>query len=830
MSNNNTAESGPDQEATKTCSHDFKLVGVDGAIAKGALIRHVSWPEINEVFGLFHEGLLIPYHDIDGNSVTDKSGEYFRIKTDAQSAGNGYVSKSITQHTYIPPKLSDLGSSDHLIIVGSEHSSLALASEGIASVGCPGHPEPDGFDGYNGYANKEGLTPEFLAALNVVEPEKIIFIGEKGSLYDIRFAAAAVELSQYRLTEASPAIQVFAQCIPTDAPGESLAECRDYLGSSFGFWLESIQKSAICVVPTWDKSTAAFHLLESNTATLKKICSNDSDQLAVGKNLAKVAAQINDPLVEERIRALAESFGIARRPFTQEIKKLRTRGSHVMDATDESSTVVDISRQNAEWTEMVIRSVKDETYAIGEGQLAGLYEENLKPFTAAEFASFVDAPGRCRFVKTNGSGEQATVPFAKHLSEMALASTRNHGEHIRPVNFVSTTPVLVLTSEQKCDLITSYSPDHRILITGCTGKDMILPSNQGNPLIKIIRLLLDFEWVEDGSFARAIAMLLTPALTRGGFLNSGRAPLIVISKNAVGAGGGFLSRVLSSIYGHQPTSLVPSSPDKFHESLTRVLFEGKSIITLDNIRGGILSQIPKLESFLTEPIFDGRMIFRHGSINVEHVCMLATSNGMTVSRDIADRSIEISIRKRPFSYTFTAWPEGNIFKHIAVNRNEYLSEIYGAIQNWVEAGMPGGSTTGFRFSEWERATSWIVEQIVPNKGLKMFPQGSDHRIQAAERMSNPDFDLVTNICHELHAQGHTGKELSAAEIASFCGGSIDFGEEDPTKVNRIFGIKLKAFFREQEQIKTVGGGFQISKSKKKLNGRESPHYTVTRVE
>jgi len=222
-----------------------------------------------------------------------------------------------------------------------------------------------------------------------------------------------------------------------------------------------------------------------------------------------------------------------------------------------------------------------------------------------------------------------------------------------------------------------------------------------------------------------------------------------------------------------------------------------------------------------------RQIYKHGFINV---MLMTTSNGMTVSPDIADRSVEIGIRKRPPDYSFTQWPEGNIFRHIEANRARYLATIYGAIQYWVDAGMPGGSTTGLRFAEWESAVSWIVEQVLPEKALRLFPQGRAGRVTAAERMSTADFDLLTEICRTLDATGYAGQELTAAAIVKICGDSIDCGGDDPVKAARKLGMTLGSYFRDGKQMKNVGDGFRIDLKKKNVNGRATPHYTVCRAD
>lgn len=160
-------------------------------------------------------------------------------------------------------------------------------------------------------------------------------------------------------------------------------------------------------------------------------------------------------------------------------------------------------------------------------------------------------------------------------------------------------------------------------------------------------ILQDFDFPSERDAGRALAFLLTPALASGRFLDSGRSPFFMIAKDQCGAGAGTLVRLMTTIYGLKPASITPNDPKAAKEDISKLLLDGANFIYFDNIRTGILSKLDFLESLLTEPMFTCRAPYVHGEIGVASCVFACTSNGTHLSRDLASRTVKITIRKRP---------------------------------------------------------------------------------------------------------------------------------------------------------------------------------------
>ncbi len=191
-----------------------------------------------------------------------------------------------------------------------------------------------------------------------------------------------------------------------------------------------------------------------------------------------------------------------------------------------------------------------------------------------------------------------------------------------------------------------------------------------------------------------------------------------------------------------------------------MLLSGAGFIYFDNARGRGLQNLPELESLLTEPVFNCRAPYRHGEANVERRVIAVSSNGAVFSRDLASRTVKISIRKQPAGYAFADYAEGSIEDHVAANRARYLGAIFSLVRDWAAAGRPAGEgLTGFRFGQWERACSWILQKHFPGLGLL----DTSHQ-EAQDRLADPDHDLLRNL-FRLVVDGETRGELTASGLA-----------------------------------------------------------------
>ena len=100
-----------------------------------------------------------------------------------------------------------------------------------------------------------------------------------------------------------------------------------------------------------------------------------------------------------------------------------------------------------------------------------------------------------------------------------------------------------------------------------------------------------------------------------------------------------------------------------------------------------------------------------------------TSNGVESTRDFANRSSIIRIRKR-IGHSYRTYPEGDLLSHVKANQPYYLGCVFSVIREWLEMGKQRTSVTEHDFREWARPLDWIVQNV--------FPGGSPSR-RAPER-------------------------------------------------------------------------------------------------
>ena len=161
--------------------------------------------------------------------------------------------------------------------------------------------------------------------------------------------------------------------------------------------------------------------------------------------------------------------------------------------------------------------------------------------------------------------------------------------------------------------------------------------------------IAEYDFTTTADKSRAIAAILTPALKFGGLLEA-HIPMLVVEANESQAGKGFFLEQVQSIY-REPASMVTQRQGgvgSFDESLGQALIDGRPFIQLDNIRGRIGS--PYFEALLTRPLgrtVPARVPYK-GEVQVrpDRFVFQLTSNGFESTRDLANRSCIIRIRKR----------------------------------------------------------------------------------------------------------------------------------------------------------------------------------------
>lgn len=346
-----------------------------------------------------------------------------------------------------------------------------------------------------------------------------------------------------------------------------------------------------------------------------------------------------------------------------------------------------------------------------------------------------------------------------------------------------------------------YDERTRLLITGGEKPPEVARETAAAALLE---LLSEFEFQSGGDKARAIASLITPALKMGGFI-TGRVPADVAEADQSQSGKTFRQKLIAAIY-NERVSLVTNREGgvgSADESLNQQLIAGRPFIQFDNFRGRFDS--PHLEAFLTaEGAFPCRVPHR-GEITVppENYFVFLTSNGVDTTRDFANRSNIIRIRKKRPGFQFRRYPEGDLLAHVRAQQPFYLGCVFAVIREWHAAGKPRTDETRHDFRDWVQVVDWIAQNIF---GAPAVMEGHQ---QAQERVSNPALVWLRAVALTVDQAGELNKPFIASELHSICDNSdINIpglrDAQDEDKAKKVIGMVMAKLFRDTDELDIDG--------------------------
>src|SRR6266481_2891046 len=105
--------------------------------------------------------------------------------------------------------------------------------------------------------------------------------------------------------------------------------------------------------------------------------------------------------------------------------------------------------------------------------------------------------------------------------------------------------------------------------------------------------------------------------------------------------------------------------------------------------------------------------------------------GVNTTRDLANRSNIIRIRKKKDGFVFRKYPEGDLLMHVRARQAYYLGCVFAVVRHWYAEGRLRTNETRHDFREWVQIADWIVRNV-----FGLVPVMDGHQ-QAQERVSNP---------------------------------------------------------------------------------------------
>ncbi len=344
----------------------------------------------------------------------------------------------------------------------------------------------------------------------------------------------------------------------------------------------------------------------------------------------------------------------------------------------------------------------------------------------------------------------------------ALLATTEARDLLRSIANVYASPVLVLNHGEPVTITKGY---HAVAGGAfvCDG-EAVPELDAKEAASQLADLLVDFRFVSESDRTRNLSTILSPALRFGGFI-SGNVPIHSNEADQSQTGKGYNLEVVASIYGERPALVTMKSAGVggFDEALSQRLIDGRPFLQLDNLRGRLDSQF--LEAVLTAPGAVGCRVPHKGEVYVDpcRFFFSATSNGFEATRDLANRSCIIRLRKQPEGYPFKRWPEGSLVEHVQANQLHYLGCIHSIIKAWWTAGAQRGDSGGHDFRAWAQTVEGVIRFAWPDSS----PMFEGHRT-AQERTANPALVFLRQLCLAVEVDERTETPLTASALVEIC--------------------------------------------------------------
>jgi hypothetical protein len=362
------------------------------------------------------------------------------------------------------------------------------------------------------------------------------------------------------------------------------------------------------------------------------------------------------------------------------------------------------------------------------------------------------------FVKQKTSGEFNVVSLDND-STVKMINSYQFLDCFRNVEFLSDVPIFNPTEGE---LIFGYNKDFEVLVTGDSKGYGIMELEAAKKILN--DLFVDFKFVSPSDHSRAMACLLMPALCHAGMLNDDSRPIVYIDADSQGAGKGTVIKFLVYPYTEKSPFVTQddSSIGSIDEKIGVTIMDGHNHVILDNLK-----PTRKMKEF-SSPFVEGMLTtnniqFRSAgmqrtTLDVSNAVVYVTTNGMPLSRDLAERSLYVSIRKQPSDYKHKFYA-GGLEKYLIENRPRIMSAIYTVLKEYVDRGSPTKKPLeGHRFLYSVPILNYIVTEIM---GMEDITLGLNKK---NSQKSDTAVDVARAICFATEQCNMLGSPLNNLDI------------------------------------------------------------------
>ncbi|HPS02826.1 MAG TPA: hypothetical protein PLA90_14905, partial [Candidatus Sumerlaeota bacterium] len=273
-------------------------------------------------------------------------------------------------------------------------------------------------------------------------------------------------------------------------------------------------------------------------------------------------------------------------------------------------------------------------------------------------------------------------------------------------------------------------------------------------------LLGDFPFVTQADRAHALAAILLPFTRR---MIAGPTPLHLIEAPTPGSGKGLLANVVSVIVQGASSEARSFSPqeEEARKMLTAELARGRCVILLDNVSERYKLDSPTLAAVLTAHTWSDRILGRTEMIDLPNLALwMLTANNPNVSMEIARRCVRVRIDPSvPRPWLREGFRHENLVGWATEHRPELVGACLALVQNWIDAGKPGGGKRLGSFEDWSR----VLGGILGAAGIEGFLGSLEDLYAEAD-----DDSLMWSEFISAWWETYGPKDIPVGDLARFC--------------------------------------------------------------
>jgi hypothetical protein len=141
---------------------------------------------------------------------------------------------------------------------------------------------------------------------------------------------------------------------------------------------------------------------------------------------------------------------------------------------------------------------------------------------------------------------------------------------------------------------------------------------------------------------------------------------------------------------------------------------------------------------------------------------MLTSNGVEITKDLANRSLVTRIKKHPEGHKFKIDNEGDLLDHVVANQPHYLGAVFAIVGEWIKQGMQRTPGIHHDFRKSVGAADWICRELLGRADLL-----DGHR-DIQNRVSNPIEGKLRELALWLESNDKPDEPFAAIELIDLC--------------------------------------------------------------